>query len=164
MNATLFTYTMPTVTLSLGGQETIQTGVPGLEVEIDSQVDISLSATFGYNTQGFMDGNPSDGFFIQNAVATVGLTVGAGPAVGLPVGYTVSLDTTFTGTVNFNMVGPDGSNIVYGSDLDSGNYTIDTSGSLVGSLSLDISFDDGLGDSFTYYSVNFGTVTIFTWT
>jgi hypothetical protein len=157
-NTTLFTFTLPPFNLSTQFTESIPI-IPFVNADASGVIQISAGATFGFDTTGFHTGNILDGFFIQNAQVGVTGGVGFGLSVGVPVLATANLDCVVSATVNLNLVDSNGSRTVYGSELASGNFKLNLSGSVTATLVADI-------ETFfvVIYQINLGTWTVATFT
>lgn len=165
INTTLFSYTMPTLSVAAGGEKVIPTPIPFVNLEFTGTIALSFSATFGYDTTGFMDGNLADGFFVQDATVSLDVKLGAGLQLGILDTGGVGPDAGINGLVNFTFKGPGNSDKVYGSQIDAHDYFVDNSGSIIASLSFDVKgpFDPLTGESDTLFSQDWGTATIYTW-
>jgi hypothetical protein len=139
-NTTLFTYSLPPVSVS--GHFTTDIPIPitlGLvSIHYDLRVTVSASATFGCDASGLPSGNLMDGFFLQSASVTFAVNTVVGVGFGIPDGVEVALDGHLAASATFTLTGTDGSGRVTGSELASGQFTVSTASDVQGALSIDI--------------------------
>ena len=144
---TLFTFTLPTLTISTSAYTSFPI-YPFVDGVIEGTVTARASATFGYDTSGLLSGTPTDGFFVQdaNVAISMGLYVGAG--IGIPDLAEIVSVFGVTGEADFTLTRKsDGSNVVRGSDFENGNLAIGENGSISGGGDIQVvTADEVLGD------------------
>jgi len=137
-DTTLFSYTVTPLMIS----DTVFTYdipvYPGVVVHFQGDLNFSVSATFGCDSSGLHGGNILDSFYLQNVSIMVGFTVEAGPGVGIPDLFTVSVDGGLGVSATFTLTGTDGNPRLTWSELADGQYTVSDSGDVQGSLSIDV--------------------------
>jgi hypothetical protein len=125
--ATLFTYTLALPqALSLQQQQQLAAipVSPATATEFDVYanlgLNVSATATFGYDTSGFQSGVLANGFFIQNAALTGSLQAGLSGLLNEAdlVGY--KLTGAVTGNVTLSLVGANGSGKIYANQFHTG--------------------------------------------
>jgi hypothetical protein len=136
---TLFTFTLPT--LSINDTEDYDFpiwAIPPVVGVIEGTLDLSATATFGYDTSGLLAGKPEDGLFIQNAHVSINMSLSLGAGPGIPDVAVLALNGGVDGQVNFSLTGPGGDTTVYGSQLLAGDFSIQESGSLGGFFNIQL--------------------------
>ena len=125
--ATLFSYTLrvpSVISVSVQQQLAAIPVSPVTLTEFDIYANLAMnlsgSATFGFDTTGFQSGNLANGFFVQSAHLTASLTAGLSGLLNEAdlAGYKIT--GAVTGSVTASLKGPDSSGKVYAQQLSNG--------------------------------------------
>jgi hypothetical protein len=130
-NTTLFSYTLSVPhAISVTKQQQLA-AIPvspatltELDVLANLGVNVSGTATFGFDSSGFQSGNLANGFFIQNARLRASLTVGLSGLLNEAdlAGY--QMTGAVTGTITASLRGADGSGKLYPAQNQNGGIVI----------------------------------------
>jgi hypothetical protein len=135
---TLFKYKAPGFSTSLKYSKslTYPTPVPGVSVKGTAGLSLSFSvgATFGLDTTGFKTGNLLDGFFVEDAKATVKVTLFGSASVTVGVSFIKFAEAGVYGqggaTLTLSLKDPNHDGRTYGSEISSFAGAIVASGKL----------------------------------